>query len=320
VGDRVGHTRSPRLLCGIRRRPLRHAGQVPDQIDFETAAAAMLQGLTAHFLAVSAYPLKEGVTALIHAAAGGVGLLLVQIAKMRGARVLGTVSTQAKADLAIEAGADGVIFYSRVRLRAGGPAPLERPRRGRGLRLRGAATFLKGLNLLRPRAPWSPLGSPAAPSRRWIRSCSARRDRSSDAPKAGRLLRHPAGASLARRRGVWLDRRRPAPRFASTTPTRCEKPPWRTMIWRWRRTSGKAPADSRLTRCRPTNSPPAAAASPPALAEKNVEPSSSPGRPNLRYLTGFTAATVCCFSRPAPRCSSPTPATRSRRLRKPIAR
>src|SRR5207245_2343668 len=74
-------------------------------------AAAMLQGVPARYLAWSAYPLKRGDTCLVHAAAGGVGLLLCQIAKMRGARVIGTVSTEAKAKLARETGADEVILY-----------------------------------------------------------------------------------------------------------------------------------------------------------------------------------------------------------------
>jgi len=86
---------------------------IPDRVDFKTAAAAMLQGMTAHYLAISTYPLKGGDTCLIHAAAGGVGGLLVQIAKMRGARVLGTVSTEEKAKIARGDGADHVIRYTK---------------------------------------------------------------------------------------------------------------------------------------------------------------------------------------------------------------
>jgi NADPH:quinone reductase len=85
--------------------------QIPANVDFNTAAAAMLQGMTAHYLAMSTYPLKGGDTALIHAAAGGVGGLLVQVAKARGARVFGTVSTEEKARIAREAGADEIINY-----------------------------------------------------------------------------------------------------------------------------------------------------------------------------------------------------------------
>jgi len=84
---------------------------IPSGIDARTAAAAILQGMTAHYLATSTYPLKKSDTALVHAAAGGIGGLLVQVAKMRGARVFGTVSTEEKAKIAREAGADEVINY-----------------------------------------------------------------------------------------------------------------------------------------------------------------------------------------------------------------
>jgi NADPH2:quinone reductase len=170
VGDRVAYALSRGSYAEYAVVPSAMLVKLPDQIDFETGAAAMLQGLTAHYLAVSTYPLKEGVTALIHAAAGGVGLLLVQIAKMRGARVLGTVSTQAKADQALEAAT------TSSRRSAASPAaaawtwsttPWAPPR------------FSRGSTCFAPAAPWSPTGSPAAPSRRSIRSYSARRDRSS---------------------------------------------------------------------------------------------------------------------------------------------
>jgi NADPH:quinone reductase len=86
---------------------------LPDDVDFPTAAAVMLQGLTAHYLTYSTFPLKKGETVLLHAAAGGVGLLLIQMAKNIGARVIGTVSTEEKAALAKNAGADHIIFYTR---------------------------------------------------------------------------------------------------------------------------------------------------------------------------------------------------------------
>ncbi|HEY6842961.1 MAG TPA: quinone oxidoreductase [Thermoanaerobaculia bacterium] len=85
---------------------------IPDGVDFKTAAAAMLQGMTAHYLALSTYPLKGGDSCLVHAAAGGVGGLLVQVAKMRGARVFGTVSTEEKAKIARDDGADRVVKYT----------------------------------------------------------------------------------------------------------------------------------------------------------------------------------------------------------------
>jgi NADPH:quinone reductase len=86
--------------------------KLPEKIDEPSAAAAMLQGMTAHYLVTSTYELKSGDTALVHAAAGGVGLLLIQAAKQIGARVIGTVSTEAKAALAKEAGADEIIRYT----------------------------------------------------------------------------------------------------------------------------------------------------------------------------------------------------------------
>ena len=86
----------------------------PPTIDARTAAALMLQGMTAHYLTHSTYPLKKGETALLHAAAGGVGLLLIQIAKQLGATVIGTVSTEAKAKLAKEMGADHLILYTKA--------------------------------------------------------------------------------------------------------------------------------------------------------------------------------------------------------------
>ncbi len=87
--------------------------KIPASVDFETAAAAMLQGMTAHYLTHSTYPLKPGDSCLIHAAAGGTGRLLVQMAKMLGARVIGTVGTEEKAKQAKEAGADEVIIYTK---------------------------------------------------------------------------------------------------------------------------------------------------------------------------------------------------------------
>jgi NADPH2:quinone reductase len=93
--------------------PQEQAVVVPPEVEIRHAAAVMLQGLTAHYLSSSTYPLESGDTCLIHAAAGGVGLLLVQMAKRAGARVLGTVSTEEKAELAREAGADEVILYTK---------------------------------------------------------------------------------------------------------------------------------------------------------------------------------------------------------------
>lgn len=112
-GDRVAYSN---VLGSYAEYALVPAGRlvpIPDGVTYQQAAAAMLQGMTAHYLVTSTYPLKPGDVCLVHAAAGGVGLLLVQIAKRRGAVVIGTVSTEEKAKLAREAGADHVILYTR---------------------------------------------------------------------------------------------------------------------------------------------------------------------------------------------------------------
>lgn len=113
VGDRVATSAALGAYAEYARVPWHMAVRVPDGLDDHTAAAVMLQGMTAHYLAVTIKPLQSGMTALVHAAAGGVGLLLCQIARMRGARVIGTVSTDEKAELARAAGADEIIFYTK---------------------------------------------------------------------------------------------------------------------------------------------------------------------------------------------------------------
>lgn len=112
VGDRVAYAPDIGAYTEYAAVPADRLVKLPAGLDSRSGAAAMLQGMTAHYLATSTYPLKKGDTALVHAAAGGVGLLLIQIAKMRGARVFGTVSTKEKAALAKEAGADEVILYT----------------------------------------------------------------------------------------------------------------------------------------------------------------------------------------------------------------
>jgi NADPH:quinone reductase len=125
--------------------------KVPEGLCPEKAAAAMLQGMTAHYLAYSTYPLKAGETALIHAGAGGVGLLLTQMAKRIGAHVITTVSTAAKAELSREAGADEVILYSEQNFEE----EVKRITGGKGVHVVydsvGKDTFEKSLNCLRPR-------------------------------------------------------------------------------------------------------------------------------------------------------------------------
>jgi NADPH:quinone reductase len=124
---------------------------LPDSVSFQDGAAAMLQGMTAHYLTHSTYALKKGDTALIHAAAGGTGRLLVQIAKLAGARVIGTAGTEAKAQLAREAGADETILYSTQDF----VAETRRLTDGRGVDVVydsvGNTTLMKSLDCLRPR-------------------------------------------------------------------------------------------------------------------------------------------------------------------------
>ncbi|GLZ13534.1 quinone oxidoreductase [Actinomadura sp. NBRC 104425] len=122
---------------------------VPDGLSLEDAAASLLQGMTAHYLTHSTYAVRPGDTVLVHAAAGGMGLLLTQIAKLRGARVIGTVSTPEKERLAREAGADEVVGYD------GFAAQVRRLTGGEGVAAVydgvGAATFDGSLESLRPR-------------------------------------------------------------------------------------------------------------------------------------------------------------------------
>ncbi len=124
---------------------------IPAGVTDQQAAAAMLQGMTAHYLAYDTYPLKRGETALVHAAAGGVGLLLTQMAHNIGARVIATVSTDEKAKLAREAGADEIIFYTKSDFEA----ETKQLTGGKGVDVVydsvGKTTFEKGLNILRPR-------------------------------------------------------------------------------------------------------------------------------------------------------------------------
>ena len=125
--------------------------KIPDKVTFEQGAAAMLQGMTAHYLVHSAYPLKQGETTLIHAVAGGVGQLLVQMAKKIGARVIGTAGTEEKARLGRQAGADEVIVYTKQDFEP----ETKRLTDNKGVSVVydgvGKDTFEKGLNVLRPR-------------------------------------------------------------------------------------------------------------------------------------------------------------------------
>jgi NADPH:quinone reductase len=114
AGDRVAYASVQGSYAEYAIVPAWRLVLIPAGVDVQEAAAAMVQGMTAHYLAVSTYPLKEGETALVHAAGGGTGQLLVQVAKHCGARVIGTVSTEEKAMLARQAGADEVILYTQT--------------------------------------------------------------------------------------------------------------------------------------------------------------------------------------------------------------
>ncbi len=151
VGDRVAYTGVPGAYAEFAVAPAARLVVLPTGISTKQGAAAMLQGMTAHYLATATWPLREGDTCLVHAAAGGVGLLLCQIAKMRGARVIATVSTGDKAKLAREAGADDVILYSEQDF----ATEVKRLTGGKGLQVIydgiGKATFDKGFDCLAPR-------------------------------------------------------------------------------------------------------------------------------------------------------------------------
>ena len=148
VGDKVAYTGVAGAYAQYAAVPAQRLVVLPASVSTRQGAAAMLQGMTAHYLACSTHPLKKGDTCLVHAAAGGVGLLLCQIAKMRGARVIGTVSTEEKAKLAREAGADEVILYTKQDFEA----EVKRLTSGKGVQVVydsvGKTTFDKGSNCL----------------------------------------------------------------------------------------------------------------------------------------------------------------------------
>lgn len=143
--------------------PLARLAPVPDGVDTATAAAVMLQGMTAHYLASDTFPLREGHRCLVHAAAGGVGLLLVQVARRRGAYVIGTAGSEEKAALAREAGAHDVVIYTRSDF----VAEVRRITGGRGVHVVydsvGQDTFLPGLELLVPRGMMVLFGQSSGP-------------------------------------------------------------------------------------------------------------------------------------------------------------
>jgi NADPH2:quinone reductase len=156
-GDRVAYAMARGSYAEYAVVPAWQLVKIPDSVDFQTAASVMLQGMTAHYLTHSTYPLKAGDACLIHAAAGGVGLLLVQMAKMLGARVVGTVGTEEKAKQAKEAGADEVVIYTKEDFTA----------KAKGMHVVydsvGKSTFMQGLDCLRPRGMMVSYGNASGP-------------------------------------------------------------------------------------------------------------------------------------------------------------
>jgi NADPH2:quinone reductase len=151
LGDRVAYTGVLGSYAEYAAVPADRLVRIPDELEFGQAAAVMLQGMTAHYLSHSTYPIKIGDTALIHAAAGGVGLLLVQMAKQLGARVIATVGSEAKAELARGAGADEVINYAEQDFET----ETQRLTDNQGVQVVydgvGKDTFARDLKVLRPR-------------------------------------------------------------------------------------------------------------------------------------------------------------------------
>ena len=151
AGDRVAYTNVLGAYAEFAVVPADRLVPVPSGVDTKVAAAVLLQGMTAHYLTTTVYPLRASDTCLVHAAAGGAGLLLCQIAKLRGVRVLGTVSTPEKAALARAAGADDVILYTEQDF----AVEVKRLTGGKGVQVVydsvGKTTFDKSLNVLAPR-------------------------------------------------------------------------------------------------------------------------------------------------------------------------
>jgi NADPH:quinone reductase len=156
-GDRVAYAMARGSYAEYAVVPAWQLVKIPASVDFDTGAAAMLQGMTAHYLTHSTYPLKPGDSCLIHAAAGGTGSLIVQMAKMLGAHVIGTVGNEEKAQQAKEAGADEVIIYTKEDFVA----------KAKGVHVVydsvGQSTFMKSLDCLRPRGMMVSFGNASGP-------------------------------------------------------------------------------------------------------------------------------------------------------------
>lgn len=158
VGDRVAYAMARGSYAEHAIVPAGQLVKIPPSVDFNAAAAAMLQGMTAHYLVTSTYPLKAGDTCLIHAAAGGVGLLLVQMAKMLGAHIVATVGDEQKVKLAKDAGADDVVVYTKEDFVS----------RAKNMHVVydsvGKTTFLPSLDCLRPRGMMVNFGNASGPA------------------------------------------------------------------------------------------------------------------------------------------------------------
>ena len=163
-GDRVVYASVQGSYAEYAIVPAWYLVPVPSEVDMQLATAVIEQGMTAHYLTHSTYPIKPGETALVHAASGGVGHLLVQIAKLRGAHVIGTVSTEQKAGLARQAGADDVINYAELDFET----EVKRLTEDKGVDVIydsvGKDTFEKGLNCLRRRGYMVLFGQSSGPA------------------------------------------------------------------------------------------------------------------------------------------------------------
>jgi NADPH2:quinone reductase len=162
-GDRVAYAMTRGSYAELTRVPAAQLVEIPDSVSFEQAAAAMLQGMTAHYLTHSTFPLQPGQAALVHAAAGGAGALIVQMAKLRGATVYGTAGSPQKLEVAKAAGCDAVINYNTEDFEV----EVKRLTGNRGVDVIydsvGQSTFSKGLNIIRPRGMMVLFGQSSGP-------------------------------------------------------------------------------------------------------------------------------------------------------------
>jgi len=163
-GDRVAYTLARGSYAQYHAVPAAQLVKIPEGVDDATAAASMLQGCTAHYLTHSTFPLKKGQTALVHAAAGGTGRLIVQMAAMIGARVIATVGSEAKAKLTLGDGSSDAILYSTQDF----VAETKRLTDGKGVDVVydgvGQATLLKGFDCLKPRGMMVAFGNASGPA------------------------------------------------------------------------------------------------------------------------------------------------------------